>query len=122
MDLGSDYMPEDDKVTGPMCEICGHSTNSVYELWIKRKSLRGQFEMVKTYRCATHYFEQLENDCEDETPPPPDEEEGFSLGDLLGPPDGDGDDEDEDEDWDGQNKLRQLKRKCNVDRIGQSFG
>jgi hypothetical protein len=107
---------ESDVVVGPICEICGKSSNSIYECYIKKERL-GKFEMVKAYLCAFHFFEQLEQDTEESIPPPPDDEGPKGIIEL--PPDEDEDEDEEEEDEDNQSKT---KRKCNVDRTGQSFG
>jgi hypothetical protein len=115
MDLEDEEKNESGPVVGPICEKCGHPTDSVYPCYVKRER-RGCLEMVKIYLCAYHYFEQLEEDTEEPLPPPPDDlEEGadtFSLPEE--------EDEEEEEEEDYQGKL--MRKKCNIDRLGQSFG
>lgn len=116
----SDYCPEeeeaeeeeDDVVSGPICEVCKKSSDSIFECYIK-KELRGRYEMVKVYLCARHYAEMLGIF----TPPPPPKDDAEGLLDELKEfmeHFGEGDeDDDDDEDW---------GKMCNVDRKGQSFG
>jgi hypothetical protein len=120
-----DYCPEEEEkeeeievVSGPICEVCGKPSDSIYECYVKRE-LRGRFEMVKIFLCALHFMEQI---AIDSVPPPP-EDEAHSIDDLwkefmehFGGPDDD--DEDDDEDGNGGG----LRKKSNVDRENQSFG
>jgi len=99
---------ENEVVSGPICEVCGKSSNSIYECYEKRE-LRGRFEMVKIFLCAIHFWSKIE---EDALPPPP-EDEDISDEDkwkeFMGPDDEDDDDDKEEE-------------KSTVDHINQSWG
>jgi hypothetical protein len=109
MDLATDGKTK--PVIGPICEKCGHPTDSVYPCYVKRER-RGYFEMVKIYLCATHYFELLECDTENQVPPPPNDDDD-DVFECPPPDDNEEEDDDDEEDQGG---------KGNIDREGQSFG
>lgn len=104
-------------VSGPICEVCGKPSDSIYECYVKRE-LRGRFEMVKIYLCARHFSEQIEQDA---LPPPPEDDANDLLDQLkefmehFGGPDNDDEDDD-----DGNGGC--LRKKCNIDRENQSWG
>lgn len=121
-----DYCPEEEEkdeeievVTGPICEVCGKPSDSIYECYVKRE-LRGRFEMVKIFLCALHFMEQI---AQDGTPPPPEDDAEGLLDELKEFMEhfGEGDDEWEEEDDDDESG-KGIRKKCNVDRTGQSFG
>jgi hypothetical protein len=107
-DEDDDYCVEEetDVVSGPICEVCGKPSDSIYECYVKRE-LRGRFEMVKIYLCARHFVEQMEQDA---LPPPPEEDSGeaerwkkFMEG--IEPPDNENenDDDENDDNWGSHN-------------------
>lgn len=95
---------ENEIVSGPICEFCGKSSNSIYECYEKRER-RGRFEMVKIFLCAIHFMAKMEIDA---LPPPPEDEEESDEENwkkFMGP------EEDDDDDEEGI-----------VDHINQSWG
>jgi hypothetical protein len=110
--MSEDEEPKSQVVSGPICEYCGKSSDSIFECYVKRE-LHGRFEMVKIYLCALHFMGQLEQDIDEPVPPPPPDYNPF--GEETPENDEDDEEEKEEEDDDDQNK-------CNVDHQGQSFG
>jgi hypothetical protein len=117
--MSEDYCPEEEDeeeeqevVSGPICEVCGKPSDSIYECYVKRE-LRGRFEMVKIYLCARHFMEQIGIDS---LPPPPEDDAEDLLDQLKEFMEHFGEDDDDDDDNDNWG------RKCNVDRVGQSWG
>ena len=108
--------PEEEIVAGPVCEICGQHTDSIFECYVKRE-YRGKLEMVKIYLCAVHFKSRIDLDS---TPPPPPDDEGDALDLLREFLEHFGEDDDEEDDEDGNGGG--IRKKCNVDRENQSFG